>query len=363
MRNIKFKSQDERQAQFAVALRKNVADYFQEKGISPHANWAMMLKTVIMYSFYLVPFILILTIPMSGWLAFGLAGVMGLGVAGIGMSVMHDGAHGAYSGKRWVNELMGGSMYLLGSAVFNWKIQHNVLHHTYTNIGGLDEDIVTRGPIRLCEQSPIKKIHRYQYIYAFFLYGLMTLQKLVRDFIQLNSYNKRGLTKAQRRNPAIELTKMAVAKAGYLALIIGLPLWLTEFSVWQVLAGFFLMHFVTGFILAVVFQLAHVVEGVGQPMEKTEGIIENEWIIHELETTANFGRSNRILGWYVGGLNFQVEHHLFPHICHIHYPQIAPIVERTALEFGYPYHVKDTFRDALKSHVRKLKELGTLKAA
>ncbi len=351
------------QAQFAAAVRKNVDNYFKEKAISPKGNWNMTLKSAAMLALYFAPFALVLFVPMSGWLALALAIVMGLGKAGIGMSVMHDAAHGSYSRKRWVNDLMSANMYLLGSNVFTWKVQHNVLHHTYTNIDGLDADIAVHGPIRLCEHSPIKKIHKYQYVYAFFLYGLMTLSKLVKDFNQLRVYTKAGIAKEQRSSPVVETIKLVVFKAAYLMAVIGLPLLMTGFNIWQVLAGFFLMHWVAGFILSVIFQLAHVIEGAEQPLDKTAGIIENEWMVHELQTTANFARENRVLGWYIGGLNFQIEHHLFPHICHVHYPQIAPIVERTALEFGYPYNVKPTFRDALASHVRKLKELGIAKAA
>ena len=188
MRNIKFKSHDSRQAQFAAAVRKNVDNYFKEKAISPKGNWKMTLKSAAMLSLYFVPFVLVLFVPMSGWLALPLAFIMGMGKAGIGMSVMHDAAHGSYSRKRWVNELMSANIYLLGSNVFTWKMQHNVLHHTYTNIDGLDGDIAPRGPIRLCEHSPVLKIHKYQYVYAFFLYGLMTLSKMVKDFTQLRFF-------------------------------------------------------------------------------------------------------------------------------------------------------------------------------
>ncbi|MBI5916018.1 MAG: acyl-CoA desaturase [Bacteroidetes bacterium] len=359
MRNIKFKSHDEMQARFAAAVRKNVDNYFKEKAISPKGNWEIKLKSAAMLAIYLVPFALLLFAPMHGWLALLLAVVMGLGKAGIGMGVMHDAAHGSYSRKRWVNELMSANMYLLGSNVFNWKVQHNVLHHTYTNIDGLDGDIASHGPIRLSEHSPVWKIHRYQHLYAFFLYGLMTLSKMVKDFRQLHVYNKAGITREHRRSPVFEMIKVAVFKAAYLFVFIGLPLLLTGFTVWQVLAGFFLMHWVTGVILSVIFQLAHVVEGADQPLEKTSGIIENDWMVHELQTTADFARNNRLLGWYIGGLNFQIEHHLFPHISHVHYRHIAPIVEQTAHEFGYAYNVKPTFINALTSHVQRLKELGT----
>ncbi len=110
--------------------------------------------------------------------------------------------------------------------------------------------------------------------------------------------------------------------------------------------------------MSTVFQMAHVVNGVEQPLPNKNNIITNEWAVHQLRTTANFAKDNKLLNWYVGGLNFQIEHHLFPNICHIHYPKIAPIVEKTALDFGIAYNTKSTFLNALKSHIKRLKELG-----
>jgi linoleoyl-CoA desaturase len=210
----------------------------------------------------------------------------------------------------------------------------------------------------LSEHAPLRKIHRYQYIHAFFFYGLLTLAKLVKDFTQLAKYNRDGITKQHHSNPKFEYAKMVIVKAAYLFVIIGLPIMLTAFSWWQVLLGFFIMHWVAGCILSTVFQMAHVVEGTEQPLPNTEGVIENDWAIHELLTTADFGRDNRFLTWYSGGLNFQIEHHLFPHVCHIHYHKIAPIVEKTAKEFGYPYNAKPSLLAALTSHIKRLKELG-----
>jgi linoleoyl-CoA desaturase len=120
------------------------------------------------------------------------------------------------------------------------------------------------------------------------------------------------------------------------------------------------MHYTAGIILSLVFQLAHTVEETTHPMPNAEGIIENDWAIHQLNTTVNFSRKNKVLSWYVGGLNFQVEHHLFPKVCHVHYPEIAPIVKQTAEEFGIPYLEQEHFSNALKSHFAALKRFGTL---
>ena len=118
------------------------------------------------------------------------------------------------------------------------------------------------------------------------------------------------------------------------------------------------MHWVGGLIMSTIFQMAHVVEGAVQPLPNAEGIIETDWAVHELRATSDFARNNLFLNWYAGGLNFQIEHHLFPNICHVHYRNIAPIVENTARQFGLIYNLKPTFAAALISHVKRLKELG-----
>lgn len=357
MENIKFLCINDREKQFAKAVRQNVNDYFVLNGISKKGNIWVVVQSIFMISLYLVPFILILTVPMAGWAAWLMAILSGLGVAGVGMCVMHDAIHGSYSDKPWVNQMFSWTMYLLGSNVLTWKVQHNVLHHTYTNISGMDADIASRGPMRFTEDSPLGKKHKYQYIHAFMLYGLMSLSRIVRDFTMLFEYRDRGLldSKTSLRK---ELAKMIGIKAVYVALFIVLPILITPFAWWQVLIGFFTMHWVAGIIMTTIFQLAHVVEGTTYPLPDSKGCIESEWMVHELETTANFGRNNTILNWCVGGLNFQIEHHLFPHICHVHYPKISTIVERTAHEYGFKYNIQPTFRSALMSHVDRLKTLG-----
>jgi linoleoyl-CoA desaturase len=356
MNSVRFIGNDKLEKQFVIKLRKNVNDYFKQNNISTKANFAMVFKTIVLISMYIVPYILILTITMPTLIAFLLVLLMGIGVAGVGMGVMHDACHGAYSKKHWVNNLLAGSLYLLGSNVLNWKIQHNVLHHTYTNISGLDEDINEKGPIRLAERSPLKKYHRFQFIYAFIFYGLMTLTMLLNDFMRLITYNKAGLVKSQNKKMTAEFIKMFFRKLIYLVVILGLPMIVTDFKWYQIVVGFVIMHWVASIILSFIFQMAHVVEGAEQPFAETE--LDSDWHVHQLKTTSDFARNNHFLNWYVGGLNFQIEHHLFPNICHIHYTKIAPIVEKTAKEFGIPYNLKPSFRSALLSHIHRLKELG-----
>ncbi len=345
-------------SQFMASLKKNVNDYFKERGISTKGNWTMGVKSVVMLSLYIIPFILMITVSMPGWMIFPLSIIMGAGMAGTGMAVMHDAAHGSLSRKGWLNQLLSGSIFLMGTTIFNWKVQHNVLHHTFTNIDGMDEDIAGHAALRFSKHAPLKKIHRFQHLYWWFLYSFMTLSKLIGDFFQLKNYNKTGLTEQQNAKPALEYLKLFGTKAIYFPVVLGLPLLFSDFTWWQIALGFVVMHCTGGMIMAVVFQLAHVVEGAEQPLPDQGGNIENEWAIHQLQTTANFSRSNRWLHWYVGGLNFQIEHHLFPNVCHIHYRKISHIVEKTAMEFGLPYNMNPSIVNAIASHMRMLKALG-----
>lgn len=356
MKTLKFVNQD--RGQFTSTLRKNVNNYFKEKGISQKGDSKMILKSIAMIGFYLLPFILIIALPITGWLILPLSIIMGIGMAGIGMSVMHDAVHGSFSKRGWLNKFFGTSMYAIGGSTFNWKIQHNIFHHTYTNIEGFDEDIEPKASLRLSKHTPLKKIHRFQYIYAFFLYCFMTISRTFKDIGQLIKYNKAGITRQQGSSPKKEMVKMILTKVAYLAIIIGLPLLFSGAAWWMILAGFVIMHFTAGIFMSTVFQMAHLVEEAEQPLPNKEGIIDNEWAIHELETTVNFSRKSRFFGWMIGGLNYQIEHHLFPQICHVHYRAISPIVERTAKTFGLRYNQNRSFFSAIGSHIRMLKALG-----
>ena len=313
-----------------------------------------------MYVMYLGPYALIITGIITTPLALiGMALIMSIGLSGIGLSVMHDANHGAYSNKSWINTLLGYSLNLIGANAFGWKMQHNVLHHTYTNVHDEDEDISPRGVIRMSPHSEWKKMHRFQHIYAWFLYGLMTIVWMMfKDFVRLARYHKNGLAKKHKANIVREWTILIGTKLFYIGYIFVIPMVFTALPWWQILTGIFIMHYLTGFTLAIIFQPAHVIDGTEYPLPNEDRALANNWAIHQLLTTTNFGNRNRWFSWYVGGLNFQIEHHLFPNVCHVHYRKISGIVKRTAHEFGLPYKSTKTFLGALQGHTRLLKQLG-----
>jgi linoleoyl-CoA desaturase len=348
------------QADFFSTLNQRVNEYFKSNNISRYANTEMKIKTIFMFSLYLAPYILMITGSVSNsWAMFGLCILMGFGMAGIGLSVMHDANHGGYSNKSWINNFLGFSLNAVGGNAFNWKVQHNVLHHTYTNIHEVDEDISPRGILRMTPYGDWKAFHRFQHFYAWFFYGLLTLVWVIaKDFIRLIKYQKEGLVKKQKADIITEWIILIATKAFYIFYIFVLPSLLLPVTWWQILIGFVAMHYLAGFILAVIFQPAHVIDGTEYPLPDEEGKMENSWAIHQLHTTTNFANKSRWFSWYVGGLNFQVEHHLFPNICHVHYRKISKIVKNTAEEFGLPYKSEPTFVDALVGHAKLLKELG-----
>jgi len=344
---------------FFAVLQERVNQYFKSANKNKEGGYSIVAKSTVLLSIFVLPYIFVLTFSPQGFVAIPLLILMGMALAGVGMSVMHDALHGAFSSKKWVNNLFGSTIYLLGGNAINWKIQHNVLHHTYPNVYNVDEDVSTKGfVVRLSPQSPHRKIHTFQYLYTLPLYGLMSLSFMVKDFRQLYRYNKIGETAKQGKKPTWEMIKLILTKATYLTLVIGLPYLITSYSILQILAGFLIVHLVAGLITSVVFQLAHVVEHVEHPVVDESGNIENSWAVHQLMTTSNFAPKSKFTHWFTGGLNHQVEHHLFPHISHIHYSRISGIVKKTALEFGLPYNCEPTFWSALRSHLRTLTALG-----
>ena len=326
-----------------------------------HGTSRMMWKSVGIVLIYVVPFTLLLANVFPGNLVwfYTLWLVMGLGMVGIGCSIMHDSNHGSYSGNKTLNKLMGKIIAIVGGYEVTWRLQHNVLHHTYTNIEGLDHDIDAGVLLRFSPNSKHYAAHRFQHIYAWFLYGLLTFQwATIKDFKQLVEYDQLGLLKKEKLTLPQALREVTIYKLVYYFLTLVLPLMLSGFAGYHVLIGFFVMHFAAGLSLSAIFQLAHVVGDCEFPVPDQQNKIENSWAIHQLFNTANFAPRSKIMGWFIGGLNHQIEHHLFPYICHIHYKKIAPIVKRTALEFGLPYYEQKTFVHALVAHTRLLKELG-----
>ncbi len=345
-------------AQFFKTLRQRVNDYFTSSNKSKFGGGRLIFKMGVMLALFFVPFFTLLFGGISSpWLFIGLWMLMGLGIAGIGVNIMHDANHGSFSKNKFINNSVRLVMNLLGGDASIWRLQHNVLHHTYTNIHESDEDIIGPPFLRFSPHDEKKKVHRLQFIYAWFLYGMMTLIKVAyTDFKRAIRYRKMGLIRTRKEFVA-RLFKISIGKIMYFAYMLVLPMILTS-NIWLVIAGFLVMHLVSGFVLTVIFQTAHVMPTTEYPLPNEDGVMDNSWAVHQLRTTTNFAPKSRIFSWFVGGLNYQVEHHLFANISHVHYRDLSKIVARTAREFGIPYHSQPTFAMAVASHGRMLYQLG-----
>lgn len=359
LKPIRFIDKNQNSSLFVTTLRSRVDQYFIENNLSKKYNRAMVVKTLIMLGAYIIPFIYYTIYNPPFYISLILWTIMAFGMAGIGMCIMHDANHGAYSTNYNVNKWLGYTINLAGAFAFNWKIQHNVLHHTYTNITHYDDDIDDKTILKLSPHTKAKWYHRYQHIYAFVFYAIATLYWFIaKDFIQYQRYINEGLNKNTESENRLVFFKLIVSKLVYLFVILLLPTWFFDVPISKTVACFVYMHLLSSLILTTIFQLAHTIEGTAHPLPNQDLIIEKDWAIHQMYTTANFCQRNRLITWFVGGLNYQIEHHLFPNICHVHYPQIAYIVKNTANEFSVPYLEFKTFKDVFSAHIKALKKFS-----
>ncbi|HOS48105.1 MAG TPA: acyl-CoA desaturase [Bacteroidia bacterium] len=345
-----------RQSPFFDALRSKIDNYFEEHKISPTGNMKLWSKTIILAIAAVTVYLLLVFTHLPIAAQLGLCAVLGFNLASIGFNVMHDGAHGSYSKNKHLNNIMSYSLNIMGGSSFMWKIKHNVIHHSFTNIEGVDDDIMVGPLMRINEQQKKYWIHRFQHIYWVLLYGLTYFVWIFWNDFQKYFTHKIGPTPI-RKMKLSEHIGFWLTKIGYLTFFIILPAY--NHGILATLAGYAVVLFVTGLVIAVIFQLAHVVEDTKFPApDPTSNKIENEWALHQIYTTANFATNSKTISWFMGGLNFQVEHHLFPKISHIHYPQISKLVRETCQEFNVQYIEYPTIWSAIGAHLRHLRQLG-----
>jgi len=290
-------------------------------------------------------------LSLSGPIVTVLAVPFGVLLASIGFNVGHDGGHESLSRSRFVNRCAAFSFDLLGGSSYVWRWKHNLYHHSYPNVGGVDSDIEL-GPIaRLAEFHRRRWVHRYQHLYLWLLYGLLMMKwHFLDDFLDVLRGRIGEMPLPRPRGT--DLVLFVAGKSAFFALAFVIPLLVHGIAL--ALAFYLAVSLVLGITISVVFQLAHCVEETAF----YAGEAPDEWAVHQIATTVDFAPRSRLLRWFLGGLNFQIEHHLFPRLSHVHYPRIAPVVQRVCAERGVPYRVHDTFRAALRSHYRLLQANG-----
>jgi len=355
--SIKVKFAKVNSSDFYHTLNKRVENYFTSNNLSKNANRIMIFKTIFYPAILITAYLVLILNQNPLVVQFLLWMVIGFFTAFVGVNISHDAIHGSLSKYKKANSLLSYTFNLIGANAYMWGIMHNIVHHTYTNIDGQDEDIESVPLLRVSPHQKLLKINRYQYWYAFLLYGLGSLSWVfIKDYVKF--FKKKIGNYDNKKHPRIEYFNLFFFKLVYYTIFLVLPLIFINATWWQVLLGFLLLHFCEGITMAVIFMLAHIVEETNFPLPDQKGNIQNSWAVHQLYTTADFGRENNLLSFLCGGLNFQVEHHLFPRICHVHYKAISGIVKETAEEYNLPYIANPSFKGAIISHIRLLKRLG-----
>jgi len=340
---------------FHQELKKRVQVYFTENKLNQTGNISLYFKAILMWSLYIALYVHLVFFTPGNLLAAFECLIMGGLTAGIGFNVMHDGGHGSFSGSKFWNKIAAFSVNGLGASMLMWNNKHNIIHHTYTNIDGIDDDIEIKPLLRMCPTQKKYSVHKFQHIYVWFLYTMLLI-----IWVFYTDYDKYF----KKKVGVVPIKKLSmfdhfafwIAKIAYYIMMIALPIYMVGFASWVI--GFLILSMFAGFVLSIVFQLAHTVEDTSFPVAVESNDIENEWAIHQVQTTANFATKNKMISWLVGGLNFQIEHHLFPKISHVHYPAIIKIIKKTCDEFDVKYIEYKRMRDAVISHTLHLKKMG-----
>jgi len=350
--HVKFSGSDN----FQKTLKARVERYFQFTGRSQRDCWQMYLKTAIIFCWFIASYVLLVFAANAWWQSVPLAISLGLSMAAIGFNVQHDGNHKAYSRHSWINRIMAMSLDLLGGSSYTWNHKHNTIHHTYANIADQDDDINVGFFGRLAPTQRRLGIHRMQHYYLWLLYGLLPMKwHFLDDFYDV----ARGKIGTHRfaRPKGWSLANFIGGKVLFFSLAFVLPA--LFHPIWMVVVFYLLAFWVNGILISVVFQLAHVVEEAEFPLpDELTGKMPTHWAVHQVQTTVDFARNNWLLTWFLGGLNFQIEHHLFPKISHIHYPRISRLVEQACADFGLRYNTHRNFFAGVASHFRWLQRMG-----
>ncbi|MDA3614635.1 fatty acid desaturase family protein [Polluticaenibacter yanchengensis] len=342
---------------FSVVLKERVGAYFAETQQKITGDHRLYWKAAILVLAFVALYVHLVFFTPAWYWAILECIVLGFAISAIGFNIMHDGSHGSFSNRPWVNTAAAFTLSVLGGSAFMWNNKHCIIHHTYTNVHDLDDDLDAGIFLRLSEHQKKYKMHSFQHYYFWFMYMQLYL------FWILFSDYKKYFT---RKIGDMPLKKMSVMdhilfwkfKVINLSLFAIIPIWMVGFTPW--LIGFLVTTQIGGLVLSLVFQLAHTVEDTTFPLPDDANKMEDEWVVHQLKTTANFATKSKIVCWFVGGLNFQVEHHLFPKISHIHYPAISKIIKQACAEYGIVYNEYPRVYQAVASHVSHLRHLAKI---
>jgi linoleoyl-CoA desaturase len=309
-------------------------------------------KTVLIGAMVFTSYLGLMFVADGPLLALPLAAMLVVALVATGTGVMHDANHGAFGKPRAINTTLAFTADVLGASSWFWRHKHNGLHHGNTNVVGVDTDIEQMPFARLAPAQPWKPWHRYQHIYMWPLYGFMAIRMLLSDVAGL--FDRRS---SPRRPTPRDVVELVAGKLLHIAWAIAIPMVFHPW--WLVLTFYMCCSWTIGLILAVFFQLAHCNDLVGFAEASTPRR-GGDFSAHQLETTANVHTSgiSRPVGWLMGGLNHQIEHHLAPGVPHPAYPAMADCVRDVCQRHEIGYHVHPSFWSGIRSHTRWLRQMG-----
>jgi linoleoyl-CoA desaturase len=347
---------------FTQELKKRINEYFENNQVNKTGNRKLFSKAIILALSFIAIYVNIVFFTPSNVLAIIECMLLAVVVSSIGFNIMHDGGHGSFSSNKIINRVAAHSLDFLGGSSYMWHMKHNIIHHTYTNVEGVDDDINVEPWLRFHANQKKRSLHKYQYLYFWVFYSLLYFSWIfIGDFQKY--FSKKIGSIAIGTMKTEDHFSFWMSKVCFATVFMIIPISMVGFLPW--LLGFAVFVLSTGLLISIVFQLAHTVEEANfvtplASVDTNADIIENEWTIHQLETTANFATNNKIVNWFTGGLNFQVEHHLFPKISHVHYPAISKIIKDVCAQYNVRYNEFKRTRDAILSHLRYLKLMGEM---
>jgi linoleoyl-CoA desaturase len=340
--------------EFSRLLSLNSSSLLGDPATLRGAYWRIWLKAGIVMAWAVGSYLVLLLAATTPLAAAAACLSLGLAAAGIGFCIMHDANHGAFSTNTMVNRVAAHSLDLLGGSSYVWRAKH-LAHHTYTNVAEHDPDVDALPFARFEPSQRRRPWHRYQHYYIWVLYAFVTLRwQIITDFTIL-ARGRVGQSSFKRPR-GWNLGGLVIGKAAFVTWAILIPLVLHR--PFPVFAALIVTSAVASLALTVTFQLSHCLEeattlAVPYPAARAE------WHVHQVEATVDFAQKNTLMRWYLGGLNHQIEHHLYPRLPHTLHHTLADIVRRTASDCDIAYHTHPTIRAALRSHTAWLKHMGS----
>jgi linoleoyl-CoA desaturase len=339
---------------FPKVLRRRLDRFFADPNLSPKADRTMWVKIAVGLTVLVGAWIALYAFRPGSWKFLALYLLGGLAQTFLLLNIAHDSNHNAISSRPAVNKTLNYVFDLCGISSYMWRILHHRGHHSCINLHEEDDALSGRGIFRFTPHDARAPLHRFQHLYALFVYALFSLDYVFfRDFqcffFPDHDYLKRT------KHPLREYAILFVGKAFYLAYMLVLPVVVLGKSPLLVVGAFLLVHLVVGLSVTLVFQTTHTIDSTYFPLSRNE--FDNS-VYHIFATTADYATSNPVVGWLAGGLNHHIAHHLCPFVCHTHYASLTRIVRETAEEFGVPYRQNPTMTRAIWHHLMLLKQLG-----